>query len=42
MTVITKGDIKLEVMSTDVGGKQKSKRQIMSNWPGRRNKKKKK
>ena len=40
MTEITwEGDIKLEVMSTDVGGKHKSKRQIMSNWPGRRKKK---
>ena len=27
-------------MSTDVGGKQKSKRQIISNWPGRRKKEK--
>ena len=41
MTEIAReGGIKLEVMSTDVGGKQKSKRQIMSNWPGRRKKQK--
>ena len=41
MTEISReGDIKLEVMNTDVGGKKKSKRQIMSNWTGRRKKKK--
>ena len=39
MTEITReGHIKLEVMNTDVERKQKSKRQIMSNWPGRRKK----
>ena len=39
MTEITRErDIKLEVMSMDVEGKQLSKSQIMSNWPGRRKK----